>query len=285
MRYVQLRAFHHVAVTGGFSRAAEALHLTQPAISDQVRRLEQEYDVLLFVRHHRQVELTPEGRNLLAITHRLFECEARALDFLSETRALRSGVLRVMADSAIHITGLLARYRVRYPGVRVTLRTGNSDEVIGALYGFNADIGVLGVVPQERTLAVVRLGATPITAFAARGTPWAGLGTLDLGRLARLPLVMREPGSRTRARVEEAARARGLTLEPAIEAEGREAVRELVASGAGVGVVSEAEFGADPRIVALPLSGTPILMEEALVCLAERAEVRHIRAFMALAGR
>jgi DNA-binding transcriptional LysR family regulator len=96
---------------------------------------------------------------------------------------------------------------------------------------------------------------------------------------------MREPGSRTRARIEEAAGARGLTLVPAIEAEGREAVRDLVASGAGVGFVSEAEFGADPRIVPLPLAGPPILMEEALVCLAERAEVRHIRAFMALAGR
>lgn len=285
MRYVQLRAFHHVAVTGGFSRAAEALHLTQPAISDQVRRLEQEYDVLLFVRHHRRVELTPAGRNLLAITHRLFECEARALDFLSESRALRAGELRVMADSAIHLTGLLARYRSRYPGVRVTLRTGNSDEVIAALYGFTADIGVLGTVPQERTLSVVRLGSTPITAFAARGTPWAGLGPVDFARLVGLPLVMREAGSRTRAKIEEAARTRGLTLVPSIEAEGREAVRDLVASGAGIGFVSEAEFGADSRVVALPLAGPPILMDEALVCLAERAEVRQIRAFMALAGR
>lgn len=285
MRHVQLRAFHQVAVTGGFSRAAEALHLTQPAISEQVRRLEQEYDVLLFVRHHRQVELTPEGQSLLAITHRLFECEARALDFLSETRALRAGELRVMADSAIHITGLLAQYRRRYPGVRVALRTGNSDAVVAALYGFEADVGVLGAVPQERALATVPLGATPITGFAARGTPWAALGRLDLAQLSALPLVMREPGSRTRARIEEAAAARGVTLLPAIEAEGREAVRELVASGAGVGFVSEAEFGADPRIVALPLAGPPLLMEEALVCLAERAEVRHIRAFMALAGR
>jgi len=283
MRYVQLRAFHHVAVTGGFSRAAEALHLTQPAISDQVRRLEQDYDVLLFVRHHRRVELTAEGRKLLSITHRLFECEAQAVEHLSESRALRTGVLRIIADSAIHLTGLLAPYRARFPGVRVSLRSGNSDDVVAALYSYGADVGVLGVVPTERALSVVPLNSTPIVAFAARSSAWGGMAELDLCEAGALPLVMREAGSRTRAKVEEAARARGIVLTPAIEAEGREAVRELVASGAGIGFVSAAEFGADARIVQIPLAGPPILMDEALVCLQERAEVRRIRAFMALA--
>lgn len=283
MRNVQLRAFHHVADTGGFSRAAEALHLTQPAISDQVRRLEQDYDVLLFARHHRRVDLTPEGCRPLAITHRLFECEAQAEEYLSESRARRTGVLRIIADSAIHLSGLLASYRARYPGVQVSLRSGNSDEVIAALHGYAADIGVVGNLPLDRTLAVVQLNSTLIAAFAARASPWGGQARLDLAEAGGLPLVMREPGSRTRAMVEEAARARGLTLSPAIEAEGREAVRELVASGAGIGFVSAAEFGADARIVQIPLTGPPILMDEALVCLKDRAEVRRIRAFMALA--
>ena len=283
MRYVQLRAFHHVAVTGGFSRAAEALHLTQPAISEQVRRLEQDYDVLLFVRHHRRVELTAEGRRLLTITHRLFECETQAEEYLSENRALRTGVLRIIADSAIHLTGLLAPYRERYPGVQVSLRSGNSDEVVAALYGYAADIGVVGNLPSDRTLSVVQLNSTPIVAFAARASPWGELAQLDLAEAAGLPLVMRELGSHTRARVEEAAQAMGVTLRPAIEAEGREAMRELVASGTGIGFVSAAEFGADARIVQIPLVGPQILMDEALICLKERADVRRIRAFMALA--
>ena len=91
MRYVQLRAFHHVAVHGGFSRAAEALGLTQPAISDQVRKLEAEYDIRLFDREKKQIRLTAAGRDLLEITNRLFEVEARALEYLSETQTLRSG--------------------------------------------------------------------------------------------------------------------------------------------------------------------------------------------------
>jgi len=73
MRYVQLRAFHYVAVHGGFSRAAEALHVTQPAISDQVRKLEAAYDIRLFDRQKKQISVTEEGKQLLDITHRLFE--------------------------------------------------------------------------------------------------------------------------------------------------------------------------------------------------------------------
>ena len=80
MRYVQLRAFHYVAISGGFSRAAEELLLTQPAISDQVRKLEEEYDVLLFNRQRKQVVLTPAGERLLVITRRLFDNEQQALD-------------------------------------------------------------------------------------------------------------------------------------------------------------------------------------------------------------
>lgn len=72
MRHTQLRAFHHVAITGGFTRAAEVMHLTQPAVSDQVRKLEQEYDTRLFERHKSSVELTAQGHRLLDITHRFF---------------------------------------------------------------------------------------------------------------------------------------------------------------------------------------------------------------------
>jgi DNA-binding transcriptional LysR family regulator len=102
MRYVQLRAFHYVATCGGFSRAAEELLLTQPAISDQVRKLEEEYDVLLFNRQRKQVTLTTAGEHLLQVTRRLFDSEQQALDFLSESRSLQSGNLRIVADSAHH---------------------------------------------------------------------------------------------------------------------------------------------------------------------------------------
>ena len=110
MRYVQLRAFHYVAICGGFSRAAEELYLTQPAISDQVRKLEEEYDVLLFNRQRKQVVLTPSGEKLLVITRKMFDIEQQALELLSESRALRAGTLRIVADAAHHLLHILAEF-------------------------------------------------------------------------------------------------------------------------------------------------------------------------------
>ncbi len=284
MRYVQLRAFHHVAICGGFSRAAEQLYLTQPAISDQVRKLEEEYDVLLFNRHRRQVTLTPVGERLLDITRKLFDNEQQALELLSESRALRAGHLRIVADAANHLLGALGEFRRRHPGVRISLRAGNTESVIASLYSYEADIGVLGEIPDGRDFEVVKLNSTPIIAFAAATHPAARQASLDFEELGRHPLVFREQGSKTRKKLEEGAEKAGVRLEPAIEAEGREAVREIVAAGVGIGFVSEAELALDSRLVPIPIDAPVMLMEEALICLRERSRGKLMRAFLDIAS-
>ena len=279
MRYVQLRAFHHVAICGGISRAAEALHLTQPAISDQVRKLEEEYDVILFNRHKKQVSLTRPGQQLLEITRRMFDVEKQALELLTESRALRAESLRVVADSAHHMLHILGRFRARYPGVAMVVSSGNSETVIAQLYDYEAEVGILGEMPESRDFETIKLSSTPLIAFANKAHPLARHKAITLAELAEQMLVLRERGSKTRQSIEAAARGRGLVLKPAIEAEGREAVREIVATGGGVGVVSAAEFGQDLRLVPIRLSDCEVLMDEALVCLRERAGGKVISAF------
>lgn len=284
MRHVQLRAFHHVALSGSFSGAAENLHVTQPAISDQIRKLEQDYDILLFNRAKRQVTLTPFGEELLVITRRLFDAEDQAHQLLSESRALQGGTLRIIADSAAHVLRVLAQFRTRHPGVKVTIRAGNSQQVMESLHAFDADLGVIGEVPEGETFDHVRLNATPIVAFMARSHPLASRRKLALSDLPGQALVLRERGSKTRTKLEQAAALAGITLEPAIEAEGREAVREIVASGAGLGFVSGAEFIPDARLVSVPLEGGEVLMmQEALICLRERRNGKLVRAFVQMA--
>lgn len=285
MRYVQLRAFHYVATCGGFSRAAEALCLTQPAISDQVRKLEEEYDILLFNRVKKQVALTKAGMKLLEVTNRLFENERQALELLSESRAFSSGTLRIIADSAHHVMPVLSMFRSKYPKIFISMRTGNTEEVVNALYRYDADLGVLGEVPHNKDINVLKLSSTPIVAFASKTSPYSQIESLTLEDLATYPLVLRESGSKTRAKLEEAAGSAEIELKADIEAEGREAVREIVASGAGIGVVATTEFGVDNRLVQIPISGPPMLMDEALICLRERNGGKLIRAFMAMAER
>lgn len=283
MRYVQLRAFHYVAICGGFSRAAEALFLTQPAISDQVRKLEEEYDVLLFNRHKKQVTLTHQGQRLLEITHRMFDTEQQALDLLSETRSLRAGTLRIVADAAHHLLHILGRFREKYPGIQVTMRGGNTETVITSLFAYEADIGVLGEIPEGREFEILNLNSSPIIAFVARDHTIASRKSMSFEELTKYPLVMRERGSKTRHKLETTAADEGIVLKAAIEAEGREAVREIVASGAGVGFVSEAEFGRDGRLVPILIDAPEMLMDEALICLKERSGGKLVRAFLKLA--
>lgn len=283
MRYVQLRAFHNVAIFGGFSRAAEALHLTQPAISDQVRKLETEYDVRLFNRDKKQVTLTASGEKLLEITRRMFEVEDQALELLSESRAIKSGRLVIIADSAHHVTEILTRFRQRYPHVFVSIIAGNTESVTNSLNNYDADIGVLGEPPTGSEYEVIQLGSTPIVALAPIDSEIGRLKTITMRELAATPLVMRERGSKTRANFEDFAKVCGIELNINIEAEGREAVREIVASGGGVGIVSEGEFGMDSRLAKIQISDAQLSMDEALICLRERQESRLIRTFMEVA--
>jgi len=285
VRYVQLRAFHYVAVHNGFSRAAEALHLTQPAVSDQIRKLEEEYDITLFNRHRKRVELTQAGQQLLEVTHRLFENESQALELLTESRALRSGTLRIIVDSVYHVTPIFTRFRNDFPGIRINISTGNSADVIAKLHAYQADIGVLGEVPRGREFEVVHLNSTPIIAFVSKTHRLARRKSISLTALSKEALAVRERGSKTRQKLEDAFKERGLLFAPIIEAEGREAISEIVSTGTTVGIVSRAEFNERSNLVAIQISDTEMLMDEALICLKERLGGKLVRAFLETASR
>lgn len=259
------------------------LHVTQPAISDQVRKLEAEYDIRLFDRQKKQVQLTEQGKALLDMTHRLFDVEKQALEFLSESLAEHSATLHIVADSAHHMTQVLGQFRHEFPDVFVSVRSGNSDKVVDQLKRYEADIGVLGNVPDNHDHDVVRLNSSPIVAFAPANSHYAKRQTVSLKKLASWPLVLRETGSRTRARLEQQAHSAGVSLSVKIEAEGREAVRLIVADGGGVGVVSEAEFGQPEGLVKIRIRDLQLTMEESIVCLNERRHSKLIRRFMELA--
>lgn len=280
MRYTQLRAFHHVALHGGFSRAARALNVSQPSISDQVRQLEQRHDVLLFFREARRVRMTDAGEALFRLTSEMFEVEDRIEAFFDEGRASLSGKLRIMADSAMHVTDAVRRFRRDNPDVFITIRTGNTEDLLRRLRNYEAEVGVVGNSISAPDLDSVDLGRTPIMALVAQGYLPRGTRVLSFRDLVGYPLIYREEGSRTRAQVEEEAARQKLALVPAIEVEGREAMREVVASGAGIGFVSEAEFGHDRRLRAVPFHDVDLGMSESLVTLSARRDVPLIRSFL-----
>ncbi|NMZ80451.1 LysR family transcriptional regulator [Pseudomonas mandelii] len=278
--HAQLKAFHAVAVHGSFTKAAERLFLTQPAISDQVRKLEERFGVLLFHRNKRSVRLTDLGERLLSITQRLFVIEDEAQELLHDSRALQTGSLILAVDAPVHLLPQIARFCERYPGISVKIETGNTDESLFRLFNYQADLALLGRDVSDERLISLPLRNDPMVAFVSHNHPWADRESICLADLHDTPLVLREIGSVTRQTLEEEMAQAGFSIRPAIQVEGREAAREAVVVGIGVGVVSAAEFGADSRVCALPITDCTRRLTETLVCLREQSSRRVVATFL-----
>jgi len=280
MRYTQLRAFHHVARHGGFSRAAEQLRQSQPSLSEQVGQLERDHDMLLFTRSNRKVVLTEAGERLFRLTRQFFEIEEAIGEYLDQSQQALRGTLRIMADSPAHISEALHLFRREHPRIQVDMRIGNSTEVLAALRNYEAEIGIFGSRTAAPDLTSVILGISSIIAIASPGYFDTPPVNLSFSALRELPLIFRERGSETQMRVVEAARQAGLRLTPSMVVEGREAMRDMVAQGFGIGFVSEAEIEGDTRLHRIALADGAPEMPETLAHLTSRQNVPMIRAFM-----
>jgi len=279
MRHAQLRAFHAVAVHNGFSRAAEALGLTQPAVSDHVRKLEETYGVQLFTRAPSGVVLTDMGRKLFAIAERQFEAETEAMELLSRGRTLEEGQLTIGADAAVHILPELARFRLKHPKLSVRLVTGNSAQLVKRLEDFSIDIAITAERPPEPGFLARKLRSDRLVAVVQRSSRLAKLKDMPFAQLLKLPLILREEGSMTRTLLLEEAQKRGLTLSGSIEIESREAAREAAAQGLGLAIMSQGELVPDGRLAVLAIPDWTTEMEEWMICLKSRSSLHVIRSF------
>ena len=245
-----------------------------------MRKLEERFGVLLFHRNKRSVRLTDLGERLLAITQRLFVIEAEAQELLQESQALQTGSLILAVDAPVHVLPQIARFCERFPGINVKIETGNTDESLFRLFNYQADLALLGRDVSDERLLCVPLRNDPMVAFVSRNHPWAERESICLADLDDTPLVLREHGSVTRQTLEEEMARAGFRIRPAIQVEGREAAREAVVVGIGVGVVSAAEFGADSRVCALPITDCTRRLTETLVCLREQSSRRVVATFL-----
>jgi LysR family transcriptional regulator, low CO2-responsive transcriptional regulator len=284
MNFTQLRAFHAVGSAGGFTRGAARLRLSQPAVTVQVRALEERYGVLLFRRLGQRIELTEFGRELWQRTRRVFA----ELDDLEELMAsageLRIGRLEIGADGPFSVMDLVAAFIGRHPGVRIAVRIGNAARVRAELHEAQTDLAVLNLIEPDPALHSQALYDDRIVAFVPRGHVFARRRRIGLGELAAAPLILREPGSATRALLLQAMTRARLAPRIALELGSREAVREAVLAGLGVGAVFAKELVRDPRLRAVGVDSPGLGATVSLACLPERRELRAVRAFFALAG-
>ena len=283
MSYAQLKAFHAVARHGGFSKAARELSLTQPAVSDHVRKLEDEHGVQLFIRSRNGVVMTETGRKLYTITERQFEAEGEAIELLTKAGRLEEGAIVIGADAAVHVLPAISRFRKIHPRIEVKLISGNSADLTARLLNLEIDVAVTAGKPALDSITAHELRRHPLVAVVSTESREARSRSLSFASLATLPVVLREQGSVTRQLLLDELARRGLKPGPSIEIEGREAVCEAVAQGLGVAVMSAAEVMADRRIAAVPIKDWPGYMEEWMLTLKARGNLHLIQAFTAAA--
>ena len=284
MNFAQLRAFHAVASEGGFTRGALRLGISQPAVTVQVRALEERYGVLLFRRLGQRVELTESGRDLWQRTRRVFAELDDMEELMASAGELRVGRLEIGADGPFSVMDLLAGFIRHYPGIRVAVRIGNAARVLADLREARTDLAVLNLIEPDAELHAQTLYRDRIVAVLPADHPRAGR-RIELTELAELPLVLREPGSATRALLLQALDRAGIAPRIALELGSREAVREAVLAGLGVGVVFERELVPDPRLRSVALEGADLSAAVSLACLPERRRLRVVQAFFALARK
>jgi aminoethylphosphonate catabolism LysR family transcriptional regulator len=266
MYLTHLRAFHAAATEGSFAKAAVALHVSPPTVSEQIRALERSYGVQLFRRTGRQAELTDTGRELSRITARLFEYEQRAEQCLTEARGGTSGRIRLGADAPVHIMPVIAELKRRRPAVRITLQVGNSDRLRGELLARRLDAAVLAGDGEHPQLSAVPLRRDPLVGMVRADHPLAARGGVAAAELAEQRLVLREPASATRQVFEAAMRRAGHPVRDVLELDSREAGVHAVRAGLGIGILSEAELEPDPGLVPLELPDLRVEVTEYLVC-------------------
>jgi len=244
MTLEQLRIFVAVAERMHFTQAALALGLTQSAVSAAVAALEGRTGTQLFHRIGRRVELSDEGRVFLEEARHVLLAVRNAEDALDELSGLARGRLTLMGSqtvAAYWLPPLLHRFRLLYPAIEVSFAIANTAQVAEAVAAGDAELGFVEGAVNVPTLETRRVDDDRMALVVGAAHGWAADCALDAAAFRRLPWVVREPGSGTRAATEALWASRGLGLADmtvALELPSNEAVRTAVEAGAGASPLS-----------------------------------------------
>ncbi|KXU34055.1 hypothetical protein AXK11_08965 [Cephaloticoccus primus] len=263
----RLHVFKIAAEVLNFTRAARELHISQPAVTQHIKQLEEHYGQALFVRGAAGLSLTPSGQLL---HEHAVQCEAVEAELEARLRAdapLLSGTLKIAASTTIAqylLPRWLGRFKQAHPQVRLDLRMGNTEEVGAALGARRVELGLVEGLYARRELKAQPFWEDEIVVVASPRHPLAQKRRLGLADLAAAPWVLREPGSGTRAVVERAlkrARVNPKKLNVVLESWSSETIKGVVETGAGLAFLSRLALRHELTVgtlVVLPVAGFSI---------------------------
>jgi DNA-binding transcriptional LysR family regulator len=261
-----LRIFEAVARCRSISSAAAELHLTPPAVSMQMKQLEEQIGLPLLEQVGKRMFLTEAGQELRGHAR---DIAARMVDLnvaMDQFRGLERGLLRlaVVSTANYFLPRLIADFHRRHPGVRVSLQVANREVVHSALANNRTDLAITGRPPDSLDVVAQHFMDNPLVVIAAPEHPLAAMQTVTLQRMVEETLVVREEGSGTRAAMERHFVSQGLTYRAGCEFSTNEALKQAVRAGLGLGVVSAQTIELELQtrcLVVVPVEGFPIVRQ------------------------
>jgi DNA-binding transcriptional LysR family regulator len=262
----QMRVFAAVARNLSFTRAARELHLTQPAVSQQVKLLEEEVGLPLFEQIGRKVHLAPAGEELLRYTEQAMELLRQAGESLAAMRGLKRGVLKLGAVSTAKYfaPSLLSAFKPAYPEVSIKFSIGNREEIIQQLDANEIDLVIMGRPPRELETVAEPFAKHPLVLIASRSHPLASKKRIKLTQLATESFLIREEGSGTRAAMERVFREHGVPIRVSMEVSSNETIKQAVMANMGISFISSHTVGlelAAGKLVILDVIGLPLVRD------------------------
>ena len=238
-----LRSFYFVAEAGSVSKAAEMAHISQPALSKAVRELEKQLGLVLMERTARGVILTGAGETLRAHARAIFELERATEEAISAHRSLKGGILRIGASTTLAtyvLPPLLGEFARAHPHLTLRLARENTRRIEELLVTYQLDVAIVEGPPRDPRLSTRAWREEELVCVCAPDNPLAGRELVWPEELRSQKWVVREEGSGTREVIERALRPHGLPPAGALEIGGAEAVKQAVAAGLGIAIVSRA---------------------------------------------
>ena len=258
----QLKVFASVARHLSFARAAEELHLTQPAVSGQIRKLEEHAGVPLFEQLGKKTHLTAAGADLLGIARSIIEQFESAEHAMTQHKGVSGGRLNVAVISAgdYFLPRLLVEFIGRHPGVTLNFTVHNREGLLAHLAANLTDLAIMARPPADPEMVSEPFAPHPYVIIAAPSHPLAGKARIEMRRLVREPFVVRERGSDTWQSMQEAFGAHMSELQIALEITSTETLKQAVMAGLGVGFLSAHTLAQELRtksLVVLDVRGFP----------------------------
>lgn len=262
----QLKLLEAVARNSSFTRASEELHLTQPAVSTQIKQLEDEVGMPLFEHLGKKIFLTAAGREMYAFSRTIAQQFTDIRTVLEEMKGLKRGNLSIAVTSTAKYFApyLLAAFCKQHPGITVSLNVTNREVILRELADNIPDMAIMGSPPKGMPLLANSFVSNPLVVIAPPDHPLAHGGHIPLCQLLEESFIVRERGSGTRTAIERFLEQHGQVMNATMEMSRNEAIKHAVMAGLGLGIVSvhtlEMEFKLG-RLVMLNVEGFPIVKD------------------------